>query len=45
VFFNKCVVRSTNVELLATFCDNFLEKGSSKKLCDEVIEDTLENVK
>jgi len=45
VFCNKCVARSTSVELVATFCDNLLKKGSSKKLSDEVIKDTLEKVK
>jgi cullin 1 len=45
VFCNKCVAGSTNVELLTTFCDNLLKKSSSKKLCDEIIEDTFANVK
>jgi cullin 1 len=42
VFCNKCVARSTNVELFATFCDNLLKKGSNKKLNDEVMKHTLE---
>jgi cullin 1 len=45
MFCNKCVARSTSAELLTTFCDNLLEKCSSKKLSDEVIKDTLEKVK
>ncbi len=35
----------TSAELLATFCDNLLKKGNSEKLCDEIIENTLEKVK
>jgi len=35
----------TSAELLATFCDNLLKKGSSEKLCDEIIENNLEKVK
>eukprot|EP00253_Pinus_taeda_P026395 PITA_26395 len=44
VFCNKGVAGSTSAELLATFCDNILKKGSSEKLSDEDIEETLEKV-
>ncbi|KAM3707670.1 hypothetical protein ACJW31_02G041500 [Castanea mollissima] len=42
--FNKGVAGSSSAELLATFCDNILKKGSSWKLSDEDIEETLEKV-
>ena len=35
---------SSSAELLAYFCDNILKKGSSGKLSDEDIEETLEKV-
>ena len=35
---------SSSAELLANFCDNILKKGSSGKLSDEDIEETLEKV-
>ena len=35
---------SSSAELLATFCDNILKKGSIGKLSDEDIEETLEKV-
>ena len=44
VFCNKGVAGNTGAELLATFCDNILKKGSSEKLSDEAIEYTLEKV-
>lgn len=44
VFCNKGVAGSTSAELLATFCDNLLKRGSSEKLSDEAIEETLEKV-
>ncbi|XVF62608.1 hypothetical protein PTKIN_Ptkin09bG0022000 [Pterospermum kingtungense] len=44
VFCNKGVAGSTSAELLATFCDNILQKGGSEKLSDEAIEETLEKV-
>ncbi len=43
-FCNKNVAQSTFAELLAVFCDNLLKKGSSEKLSDEAVEDTLEKV-
>jgi cullin 1 len=44
VFCNKGVAGSTSAELLATFCDKLLQKGSSEKLSDEEVETTLEKV-
>jgi cullin 1 len=44
VFYNKGVAGSTSAELLATFCDKLLQKGSSEKLSDEEVETTLEKV-
>lgn len=44
VFCNKSVAGSSSAELLAGFCDNILKKGSSEKLSDETIEETLEKV-
>ena len=44
VFCNKGVAGSTSAELLATFCDNLLKKGSSEKLSDDAVEETLEKV-
>jgi cullin 1 len=44
VFCNEGVAGNTGAELLATFCDNILKKGSSEKLSDEAIEYTLEKV-
>jgi cullin 1 len=44
VFCNKGVAGSTFAELLANFCDNLLKKGSSEKLSDEAVEETLEKV-
>ncbi|KAK4586764.1 hypothetical protein RGQ29_023789 [Quercus rubra] len=44
VFCNMGVSGSSSAELLATFCDNILKKGSSGKLSDEDIEETLEKV-
>ena len=44
VFCNKGVGGSTFAELLANFCDNLLKKGSSEKLSDEAVEETLEKV-
>jgi len=44
VFCNKTIVGSTSAELMATFCDNLLKKGSKEKLSDEAIEETLEKV-
>ncbi|CAI9115589.1 OLC1v1016524C1 [Oldenlandia corymbosa var. corymbosa] len=45
VLFNKIVAGSSSAELLATFCDNILKKGgSTEKLSDEAIEETLEKV-
>ncbi|KAK3441043.1 hypothetical protein EUGRSUZ_B01294 [Eucalyptus grandis] len=43
-FCNEGVGGSSIAELLATFCDNILRKGSSEKLSDEAIEETLEKV-
>nr|POE56937.1 cullin-1 [Quercus suber] len=44
VFCNMGVSGSSSAELLATFCDNILKKGSSGKLSDEDIEETHEKV-
>lgn len=44
VFCNKGVAGSTFAELLANFCDNLLKKGSSEKLSDEAVEETLDKV-
>jgi len=44
VFCNKSVGNSTFAELLSTFCDNLLKKGSSEKLSDESVEECLEKV-
>ena len=44
VFCNKGVAGSTSAELLATFCDNLLKKGSSEKISDDAVEETLEKV-
>ncbi|XP_062017965.1 cullin-1-like [Rosa rugosa] len=44
VFCNKSVAGSSSAELLAGFCDNLLKKGTSEKLSDEIIEETLEKV-
>ncbi|XP_030973828.1 cullin-1-like isoform X1 [Quercus lobata] len=44
VFCNMGVSGSSSAELLANFCDNILKKGSSGKLSDEDIEETLEKV-
>ncbi|KAF8035284.1 hypothetical protein BT93_C1341 [Corymbia citriodora subsp. variegata] len=41
---NKGVDGSSIADLLATFCDNILRKGSSEKLSNEDIEETLEKV-
>ncbi|KAK3441033.1 hypothetical protein EUGRSUZ_B01286 [Eucalyptus grandis] len=41
---NKGVSGSSIAELLATFCDNILKKGSSEKLGDETTEEMLEKV-
>ena len=42
VFCNKNILGSPPAELMATFCDGLLKKGSSSKLSDEEIEETLE---
>lgn len=44
VFCNKSVAGSSSAELLAVFCDSLLKKGTSEKLSDETIEETLEKV-
>ena len=49
VFCNKNVScgdssSTTFAELLANFCDNLLKKGSSEKLSDEAIEETVDKV-
>ncbi|KAL3632108.1 Cullin-1 [Castilleja foliolosa] len=45
VFCNKSVAGCSSAELLATFCDSLLKKGSAtQRLSDEAIEDTLEKV-
>ena len=44
VFCNRGVAGNTRAELLATFCDNLLKKGSNEKLSDEDTEETLEKV-
>jgi len=44
VFCNRGVGGSSSAELLASFCDNLLKKGSSEKMTDEAIEDVLEKV-
>ncbi|XP_050368069.1 cullin-1-like [Argentina anserina] len=44
VFCNKYVAGSSSAEILAGYCDNLLRKGSSEKLSDEAIEETLEKV-
>ncbi|KAK8928873.1 Cullin-1 [Platanthera zijinensis] len=44
VFCNKAIAGSSIAELLATFCDGVLKKGSCEKLNDEAIEETLEKV-
>ncbi|GAA0160430.1 ubiquitin-protein ligase [Lithospermum erythrorhizon] len=44
VFCNKVVAASSSAELLASYCDNILRKGSNEKLSDEVIEETLDKV-
>lgn len=44
VFCNKSILSSTSAEMLASFCDNILKKGSSEKLSDEAIEEVLDKV-
>ena len=44
VFCNKNILSSTSAEMLASFCDNLLKKGSSEKLSDEAMEETLDKV-
>ena len=44
VFCNKTIKGSTSAELMATFCDNLLKKGSNERLNDEQIEDMLDKV-
>ena len=44
VFCNKNIMGSTSAELMATFCDNLLKKGSNERLSDEQIEDMLDKV-
>lgn len=46
VFCNKSVgaAGTTFAEMLSTFCDNLLKKGSSEKLSDEAVEATLDKV-
>ncbi|GAB4841132.1 hypothetical protein Ancab_021876 [Ancistrocladus abbreviatus] len=43
-FLHKGFAGSSIAELLASFCDNILEKGHSKELSDEAIEESLEKV-
>ncbi|KAK2372996.1 cullin [Trifolium repens] len=44
ICFNNCVAESSGAEVLATFCDNILKKGRSKKFTDEEIDDIFEKV-
>ncbi|KAH0765574.1 hypothetical protein KY285_001445 [Solanum tuberosum] len=44
LFCNKGVTGSSSTELLATFCDDILKKGGSKKFSDDAIEEMLEKV-
>ncbi|GJW05928.1 cullin-1-like protein [Tanacetum coccineum] len=44
VFCNKTVVGCSTAELLSAYCDNILKKGSSEKLSDKAIEETLDKV-
>jgi len=44
VICNIGIAGNTSAELLATFCDDLLKKGSSEKLSDEDIEETLDKV-
>mmetsp|Transcript_8359 Transcript_8359/g.21552 ORF Transcript_8359/g.21552 Transcript_8359/m.21552 type:complete len:763 (+) Transcript_8359:378-2666(+) len=43
-FCNKAIGNSSPAEMLATFCDNLLKRGSSEKLSDDAIEETFEKV-
>ena len=43
-FCDKQVANSTSAELLASFCDNLLKKGSGEKLSGDAIEETFEKV-
>ncbi|PIA61528.1 hypothetical protein AQUCO_00300808v1 [Aquilegia coerulea] len=44
-FFNKDIVGMSCAEMLSTFCDTFLQKGSAvEKLGDDAIEKTIEKV-
>ena len=43
-FCNRSVGGATFAELLANFCDNLLKKGSSEKLTDEAVEESLDKV-
>lgn len=44
VFCNKNILSSTSAEMLASFCDNLLKKGSSEKLSDDAVEEVLDKV-
>lgn len=44
IFCNKKLAGSSSAELLATLCNNILKKAGTKKLSDEAIEATLQNV-
>jgi len=43
-FCDKQVANSTSAEMLASFCDNLLKKGSGEKLSGDAIEETFEKI-
>lgn len=43
-FCDKQVANSTSAEMLASFCDNLLKKGSGEKLSSDAIEDLFEKI-